>query len=140
MAVIYTAEVTSSGDGRNGTVRSSDGIVDLALAAPKEVGGPGTATNPEQLFAAGYSACFHSAMRMAAREARVRLDGDTVTARVDLERDESGYRIGVRLLVALPGLEPDAARELLDQAHARCPYSRAITGNVRVEIDLVPGA
>ncbi|MBD0694684.1 organic hydroperoxide resistance protein [Streptomyces sp. CBMA123] len=140
MAVIYTAEVTSSGDGRNGTVRSSDGIVDLALAAPKEVGGPGTATNPEQLFAAGYSACFHSAMRMAAREARVRLDGDTVTALVDLERDESGYRIGVQLRVALPGVEPDAARRLLDQAHARCPYSRAISGNVRVEIALAPGA
>jgi lipoyl-dependent peroxiredoxin len=132
MPVVYTAEVASSGDGRNGQARSSDGILDLALTSPKEVGGSGTGSNPEQLFAAGYAACFHSALRMAARERKVTLADDVVTARVHLVREESGFRIDAELRVSLPSVEPDTARELADAAHGRCPYSKAIAGNVDV--------
>jgi lipoyl-dependent peroxiredoxin len=137
MAVIYTADVTSSGDGRNGSARSSDGQLVLALGAPKEAGGNGEATNPEQLFAAGYAACFHSALRLSARESRVPLDSATsVSARVHLERDESGYSISADLTVDLPDVERHLAQELVDKAHARCPYSRAVSGNIRVGITL----
>ncbi|MFE0646211.1 organic hydroperoxide resistance protein [Streptomyces sp. NPDC058877] len=137
MSVIYTAEVVSSGDGRKGRVHSSDGVLELVLDAPKEVGGAGEQTNPEQLFAAGYAACFHSALRLSAREARVALDEEpTVTARVHLERDASGYGISADLMVRLPGVAPGTAQELVDRAHARCPYSRAVRGNIRVGIAL----
>ncbi|MEU0400261.1 organic hydroperoxide resistance protein [Streptomyces sp. NPDC006197] len=138
MTVLYTAEVVSSGDGRTGRVSSSDGVLELRLDAPKEVGGAGERTNPEQLFAAGYAACFHSALRLSAREARVVLGGEpTVTARVHLERDDSGYGISADLTVRLPGVAPETARELVDRAHSRCPYSRAVRGNIRVGIELV---
>ncbi|MFI5824783.1 organic hydroperoxide resistance protein [Streptomyces rishiriensis] len=137
MTVLYTAEVTSSGDGRKGRVSSSDGVLELGLDAPKEVGGSGEQTNPEQLFAAGYAACFHSALRLSAREARVRLEEEpAVTARVHLERDDSGYGISADLTVRMPGVAARTARELVDRAHARCPYSRAVRGNVRVGIEL----
>ncbi|WP_031523626.1 organic hydroperoxide resistance protein [Streptomyces sp. NRRL F-5123] len=137
MSVLYTAEVTSSGDGRQGWVRSSDGLLELGLDAPKEVGGAGERTNPEQLFAAGYAACFHSALRLSAREARVALDQEpTVTARVHLERDASGFGISADLTVRLPGIAPQTAQELVDRAHTRCPYSRAVRGNIRVGIVL----
>lgn len=137
MSVVYTAEVTSSGNGRQGWVRSSDGLLDLGLDSPKEVGGAGERSNPEQLFAAGYAACFHSALRLSAREARVPLDREpTVTARVHLERDESGYGISADLTVRLPGVAEQTARRLVDAAHARCPYSRAVRGNIRVGVEL----
>ncbi|MEU6556335.1 organic hydroperoxide resistance protein [Streptomyces sp. NPDC046915] len=139
MTVLYTAEVTSSGDGRKGRVSSSDGVLELGLDAPKEVGGSGELSNPEQLFAAGYAACFHSALRLSAREARVPLaEEPTVTARVHLERDDSGYGISADLTVRMPGVAPQTARELADRAHSRCPYSRAVRGNIRVGIELVP--
>lgn len=137
MALVYEAEVVSEGDGRAGSVRSSDGLIDLQLTPPKEVGGSGEGTNPEQLFAAGYAACFHSALRMAARERRLSLDGDTVVARVRLEKEQDGYRIGAALAVALPGVDRATAEELADAAHRRCPYSRAVDGNVHVEISVV---
>ncbi|MEU6541384.1 organic hydroperoxide resistance protein [Streptomyces sp. NPDC047000] len=139
MAVLYTAEVTSSGDGRKGRVVSSDGVLELALDAPKEVGGTGERSNPEQLFAAGFAACFHSALRLSAREARVTLTEEpTVTARVHLERDDDGYGISADLVVRLPGVLAATARELVGRAHSRCPYARAVRGNVRVGIELVP--
>ncbi|RKN69970.1 organic hydroperoxide resistance protein [Streptomyces klenkii] len=138
MGVVYTADVVSAGDGRNGSVRSSDGVLELGLASPKEVGGPGGATNPEQLFAAGYAACFHSALRLSAREAKVALAEDTVSARVHLERDESGYSISADLVVALPGVPEDVARSLVEQAHGRCPYSKAVRDSIRVGISLAP--
>lgn len=134
MPVVYTTEVASSGDGRNGQARSADGILDLALTSPKEVGGSGTGTNPEQLFAAGYAACFHSALRMAARERGVALTEDVVTARVQLVRDDSGFRIDAEMRVLLPNLDAGTARDLADQAHQRCPYSKAISGNVDVRL------
>jgi osmotically inducible protein OsmC len=134
MSVLYSAEAVSTGDGRNGLVRSSDGVLVLALGAPKELGGSGESTNPEQLFAAGYSACFHSALRMAAREAGVPLRDDEVTARVHLERDGTGYRINADLRVSLPGVEHEVAVGLAEGAHGRCPYSRAVRGNIRVEV------
>jgi lipoyl-dependent peroxiredoxin len=138
MTVLYTAEVVSSGDGRKGRVNSSDGVLDLVLDAPKEVGGSGEQTNPEQLFAAGYAACFHSALRLSARETGVKLTQEpTVTARVHLERDDSGYGISADLTVRLPGIAAGTAQDLVDKAHARCPYSRAVRGNIRVGIELV---
>jgi Ohr subfamily peroxiredoxin len=139
MTVVYSAGVTSSGDGRKGRVASSDGVLELDLTAPKEVGGSGLGTNPEQLFAAGYAACFHSALRLSAKEAGVPLgDKPTVTARVHLQRDDSGYGISADLTVSLPGVEAATARELAERAHARCPYSRAVRGNIRVGIEVAP--
>jgi len=134
MAILYTADVVSAGDGRSGTVTSSDGLVDLRLTPPKELGGSGEGTNPEQLFAAGYAACFHSALRAAARERRLTLYGDTVNARVSLAKDDNGYRIQADLHISLPSVEPHTARELAQAAHQRCPYSRAVDGNVPVGI------
>lgn len=136
MPILYTAEVVSTGDGRNGEVRSADGVLQLVLNSPKELGGPGTATNPEQLFAAGYAACFHSALRMAAREAGIRLRDPSVTARVTLNRDDSGYSLGAELIVHLPGLDRDRAESLAAQAHGRCPYSKAMRGNVDVRVSV----
>ncbi|MFI9006089.1 organic hydroperoxide resistance protein [Actinosynnema sp. NPDC053489] len=135
MPVVYTAVVVSSGDGRQGVVASEDGAFELQLAAPKEVGGSGAGSNPEQLFAAGYAACFHSALRLVARAAGTTLTDDTVTASVDLVRDdESGYHVAVRLVVALPGVERRVAEELAEQAHQRCPYSKATRGNIDVTV------
>jgi len=136
MKTLYTTEVTSSGDGRNGRVRSSDGLLDTALALPKEAGGSGAATNPEQLFGAGYSACFHSALRLAARERKIKLSGDTVVARVSLAQDEAGFLLDVELSVSLPGLAPEDAEALAGDAHRRCPYSRAIRGNIDVTLSV----
>ncbi|MGK4580712.1 organic hydroperoxide resistance protein [Kitasatospora sp. HPMI-4] len=136
MGIVYTAEVASSGDGRSGAVNSSDGVLSLALTMPKELGGAGTGANPEQLFAAGYAACFHSALRLAARERKVPLNDDVVTARVHLERDDSGYGISADLRVSLPGLDRATALELAEAAHGRCPYSKAVRGNIRVELSV----
>ncbi|AHI01140.1 organic hydroperoxide resistance protein [Kutzneria viridogrisea] len=134
MSALYTAEVTSSGDGRSGRVRASDGLIDTALAAPREIGGPGGATNPEQLFAAGYAACFHSALRIAARKQRATLVGDTVTARIGLGQDPDGYLLSAELSVHLPGVPAEQAHSLVQQAHQLCPYSRAVRGNVAVAL------
>jgi osmotically inducible protein OsmC len=130
----YTAVATSSG-GRQGHVRSSDGVIDLDLTLPKELGGlgkPGT-TNPEQLFAAGYAACFENALLRAARE---RLDGSSVTASVGIGRREDGlFALEVTLAVSLPGVERAQAEALARAAHEEiCPYSRAVRGNVEVEV------
>ncbi|MDT0487576.1 MULTISPECIES: organic hydroperoxide resistance protein [Streptomyces] len=134
MGVIYTAEVTSSGDGRKGRVRSSDGLLDAQLTSPKEVGGAGDATNPEQLFAAGWAACFHSALRMSARESKVVLNGDEVTAHVALNKGDSGFHLSAVIVVELPGLGVEVAHRLAADAHSRCPYSKAVSGNIGVEV------
>ncbi|KAA9154060.1 organic hydroperoxide resistance protein [Amycolatopsis acidicola] len=133
---LYTAVATSRGDGRNGEVTSSDGVIDEKLAIPKEMGGPGGLhTNPEQLFAAGYSACFHSALQAVARQAKVQLpDGATVTAEVGIGKDGPGFGLAVKLEATLPGLEAGQANELVAQAHQVCPYSRATRGNIEVEV------
>lgn len=134
MGIVYTAEVESSGDGRKGRVRSSDGLLDTALTSPKEVGGAGDATNPEQLFAAGWSACFHSALRLSARESKVALHDELVTARVSLNKGESGFFLSAEIVVDIPGVPHEEAERLAAQAHGRCPYSKAVGGNVDVAV------
>jgi len=135
MTTLYTAEATATGDGRNGRTRTDDGQLDLALAVPKQLGGAGGATNPEQLFAAGYAACFHSALKTVARLGKIQLPETSVTAQVGLGKLEAGgYGLTVTLGVHLPGMEPQAAEELVAKAHQTCPYSNATRGNVDVAL------
>lgn len=123
----YTAQAVSTGVGRNGHVRSSDGLLDTDVATPREMGGRGGATNPEQLFAAGYAACFHSALRAVARRSGATVGGDkTVTAQVGIgDNGEGGFGLVVALTAHGPGLEQARADELVGQAHRVCPYSNA---------------
>lgn len=131
----YTAEARADGNGRNGKVLSSDGIVDLQLGIPTELGGAGgEVSNPEQLFAAGYAGCFMSALATVAREHRVKLTDPSVTAQVTISGGTRGFDLSVVLIADLPGVDPDSARTILDGAHAKCPYSRAVSGNIAVEI------
>jgi osmotically inducible protein OsmC len=133
---IYTAEATSTGGGRDGHVRSSDGIIDQDVKFPKELGGPGGATNPEQLFAAGYSACFHGALRLAGKNKGVGIpDGASVDAAVGIGRDDTSMAISVALTAHLPGLDQATADELVEAAHQLCPYSKATRGNVDVQLN-----
>ncbi len=134
---LYQTSATATGDGRNGRSRTVDGQLDVALAVPKELGGRGGATNPEQLFAAGYAACFHSAVKAVARRTGVDVTDSAVTVDVGLVRHEPvGYRLRVAIEAELPGVPQDAARELLAAAHQVCPYSAAISGNVEVALSL----
>ena len=133
--LLYTAQALATGEGRGGHVASDDGILDLDLAFPKEMGGSGAGTNPEQLFAAGYSACFHSALLGVTKAAGVPIPGSSVTARVGLGPNaNSGYGIAVALTVALPGVEQDTATKLVESAHQVCPYSNATRGNIDVAL------
>ncbi|MBF5031337.1 MULTISPECIES: organic hydroperoxide resistance protein [Micromonospora] len=133
MQVLYTASARATGDGRDGHVRTSDGTVELDLAVPKEMGGAGGAANPEQLFAAGYAACFHSALRVVARQAKADVSGSVVEAEVGIGPNGSGgYGLAVTLVVDLPAVERAAAEQLVDAAHQVCPYSNATRGNVEV--------
>ncbi|MFI5848843.1 organic hydroperoxide resistance protein [Micromonospora chalcea] len=133
MQVPYTASARATGDGRDGHVRTSDGTVELDLAVPKEMGGAGGAANPEQLFAAGYAACFHSALRVVARKAKADVSGSVVEAEVGIGPNGSGgFGLAVTLLVDLPAVERSAAEQLVDAAHQVCPYSNATRGNVEV--------
>lgn len=135
--IIYTAEATAMG-GRNGRVRSSDGTLDVELAMPHEMGGSGGATNPEQLFACGYSACFLSAMQFVAGREKLAVPADaSVTGRVGIGPVPAGFGLQVELRIALPGMEQDVAHELIDKAHQACPYSNATRGNVEVTLTLV---
>jgi Ohr subfamily peroxiredoxin len=132
--VLYTAEAVSSGDGRNGHVISSDGKLDLDLAFPPELGGTGAGTNPEQLFAAGYSACFHSALRLVAGHQHVTLGDSTVTAQVGIGPEGEAFGLVVTLVIHVPGMEREKVREFAEEAHQVCPYSRATRGNISVEL------
>jgi osmotically inducible protein OsmC len=132
--VLYTAEATSSGDGRSGRVVSSDHRLDLDLALPPELGGSGNGTNPEQLFAAAYAACFHSALRGLARQAGVDAAGSTVTAQVGVGPEGDMYGLAVTLIIGIPDADREQTRELAEAAHQRCPYSRATRGNIGVEL------
>ena len=132
---IYTAEATSSGGGRNGHVRSSDGIIDQEVKQPPALGGPGGATNPEQLFAAAYAACFHGAMRAVARKSGTSVpDEATVHAAVGIGKDDAGFGINAVITAYLPGLDQAEADKLVESAHQVCPYSRATRGNIDVEL------
>jgi lipoyl-dependent peroxiredoxin len=136
--VLYTAEATALGDGRNGEVHSSDGVIDEKLSTPKEMGGPGGLfTNPEQLFAAGYAACFHSALRLVARQGKVALGEDTaINAKVGIGPNDNGegFSLAVTLAAHLPGLDQSTADELVAKAHQVCPYSNATRGNIDVHV------
>jgi lipoyl-dependent peroxiredoxin len=132
--VLYTAEVTSTGDGRTGHVLSSDHRLDLELAVPAEMGGDGDGTNPEQLFAAAYAACFHSALRGVARQAGVDARESTVTALVGIGPEGEMYDLVVTLVIVIPGLDREQTRELAEAAHQDCPYSRATRGNISIEL------
>src|SRR5262245_57529959 len=137
MKVLYTAEATAVG-GRQGHVRSSDGVIDLDLTLPKEMGGAGGAgSNPEQLFAAGYAACFQSALALLARGEGTSVEGSTVTGRVGIGRDDTGFGIQVELLVSIPGVERSHAKALVHKAHELCPYSKATRGNVDVTLTVI---
>jgi lipoyl-dependent peroxiredoxin len=132
--VLYTAKTHTTG-GRDGASRSSDGRLDVTLSSP---GGPGGGTNPEQLFAAGWSACFIGAMGVAAGKMKVALPADrAVDAEVDLGMTDGGYLLRARLNVSLPGLERDVAQAIVDAAHQICPYSKATRGNIDVAINVV---
>jgi len=136
--VLYTAEATAVG-GREGHIKSSDGVLEARLALPKQLGGPGgAATNPEQLFAAGYAACFESAVRFVAREQKVVLTETAVTAQVGVgPRSAGGFGLVVALKVALPGIDRAVAEGLVKFAHENiCPYSHATRGNVEVTVTL----
>ena len=133
--VLYTAEATATGDGRNGHVMSSDHRLDFDLAAPPEMGGTGDGANPEQLFAAGYSACFHNALRRVARRAGVDPGESTVTAQVGIGPEAGGgFGLVVTLVISIPGLDREKTRALAEAAHQVCPYSRATRGNISVEL------
>ncbi|MFC7533136.1 organic hydroperoxide resistance protein [Actinoplanes sp. GCM10030250] len=138
MTALYTASATATGDGRNGHVRSSDGVLDFDLAVPQEMGGPGGAlTNPEQLFAAGYAACFHSALKRVASAQKLTLTDTALTVDVGIgPLATGGFGLSVTIEAELPGLDEAAAKALLDAAHQLCPYSNATRGNVDVQINL----
>ncbi len=132
--VLYTGRTHTTG-GRDGAARSEDARLDIKLSPP---GSQGAGTNPEQLFAAGWSACFIGAMGIAARSLKIALPADTaVDAEVDLGTGEGGYFLQARLNVSLPGLDRETARALTDAAHQTCPYSKATRGNIDVEINLI---
>ncbi len=137
MDVLYTARATARG-GRDGEVVSDDGVLDLELAYPKELGGPegSDKTNPEQLFAAGYSACFLNALKRVAREQGVDAEGAEMTAEVGLGTVGSVFGLTVNLIGSLPSLDATQGAALMDAAHQVCPYSNATRGNVEVTLSL----
>jgi Ohr subfamily peroxiredoxin len=136
MDVLYTAEATAWG-GREGRSASSDGMLDVQLRIPKELGGPGGGTNPEELFAAGYAGCFHSALKRVASGMKLDVSESAITARVGLgANDTGGFGLAVELVGELPGLSAEQGRELLEKAHQVCPYSNATRGNVEVTLTL----
>lgn len=136
--VVYRAHATATG-GREGHAKSSDGALDVTLSTPKELGGAGgDGTNPEQLFAAGYSACFLGALKHVAGQAKVTLPQETkIDGHVGIGAIPTGFGIEVELKISLPGLEQDVAQQLVDKAHVVCPYSNATRGNINVTLTLV---
>jgi osmotically inducible protein OsmC len=131
---LYTGKVHVAG-GREGAARSADGRLDIKLSTP---GGPGTGSNPEQLLAAGWSACFEGAIAIAANQIKLVLpEAPSIDAEIDLNIDDDGYALAARLNVALPGLPRDTAQALVEAAHRTCPYSKALAGNIDIAINLV---
>jgi len=133
--VLYTAKTHTSGGRQNGVSRSSDGRLEIKLSTP---GSTGAGTNPEQLFAAGWSACFEGALAYAAQQLHTRLPKETaIDAEVDLLQGDDGFSLQARLNISLPGVDGDTAKQLVDIAEQTCPYSKAIKGNVNVEYNIV---
>jgi Ohr subfamily peroxiredoxin len=133
---LYTTRATSTGDGRNGHVRTADGHFEADLVVPKEMGGPGgERTNPEQLFAAGYAACFHNGLRLIAAGQKTPVTDSTVTAEVSLlSLDDGRFTLAVALTAHLPGLDQATADQLLHDTHQVCPYSNSTRGNIEVRL------
>ena len=137
MKTLYTTEALTTGDGRDGHGRTSDGRLEVDLAIPKEMGGSGNGTNPEQLFAIGYAACFHSALRLVGRQGKADVSESAVGARVSLGQNDGGwFGLAVELEVTLPNLDHDTAQRLTEKAHQVCPYSNATRGNVEVTLTI----
>jgi lipoyl-dependent peroxiredoxin len=136
MDALYTAKATANG-GRQGKVKSSDGVLEFDLAMPKSLGGSGAegATNPEQLFAAGYSACFDSALNLVAGQEKKKIDSE-VTAEVSIGKDtDGGFKLAVVLSVSVGGVELEEAKQLVEKAHGVCPYSKATRDNIEVKLN-----
>jgi Ohr subfamily peroxiredoxin len=134
--VLYQAHATATG-GRDGSVKSSDGLLDLKLSVPREMGGAGGGVNPEQLFAAGYSACFIGAMKFVAGMQKVAMPADaSINATVGIGKIPAGFGIEVQMVVNLPGMDRAVAQALINKAHEVCPYSNATRGNIEVSITL----
>ena len=140
MSALYTASATATGDGRSGHTRSSDGVLDFDLAVPKEMGGPGGAhSNPEQLFAAGYAACFHSAVKLVARNQKIDLTDTAITVDVGIGPKTDGtpgFQLNATIEAELSGVDQDTAQQLLEAAHQVCPYSNATRGNIDVKLSV----
>ncbi|ANS73534.1 Ohr subfamily peroxiredoxin [Paenibacillus yonginensis] len=139
MEALYTAKVKVHG-GRTGSIESSDGVLKHNLSMPKELGGSGgEGTNPEQLFAAGYGACFESALANVARKEKIKLEGVEVDSQVTIGKDEAdgGFQLSVQLDVKIPNVDKSQAQELLHKAHQFCPYSKATRGNIVVKLNAV---
>ncbi|NTY58360.1 organic hydroperoxide resistance protein [Mycolicibacterium sphagni] len=135
MKVLYVAEALATGEGRDGHGRTSDGKLDLDLSIQKELGGSGAGTNPEQLFAVGYAACYHSALRLVARQEKADVTDSAVGAKVSLgSNDAGGFVLAVELEVVLPNVDHEAAVALAEKAHQVCPYSNATRGNIDVKL------
>ncbi len=130
---IYTAKAHAIG-GREGTAKTDDGHLDVKLGYPKSMGGNGEGTNPEQLFAAGYAACFLGALGLVARNQGVKLGAHSLDSEVDLIKDDTSFHIGVRLTLNAPDLDRETAEKVLHAAHEVCPYSKATRGNIEVEL------
>ncbi len=136
METLYTAQATAHG-GRQGHVESSDGVLDLDLSMPEAMGGPGgSGTNPEQLFAAGYSACFENALRRVGGQQKKNVRDASVTAVVGIDRDDNGFGLEVELIGTIPNLPLEDAEDLMREAHQVCPYSKATRGNMEVTLSV----
>lgn len=134
MEALYTTESLATGAGRNGNVRSADGTLEFNLAVPEEMGGNGEGANPEQLFALGYAACFHSALQAVARTRKKDLGDSSVGARVTIGKEGEGFALAVELEVVIPEQPREEAQALADAAHEVCPYSNATRGNIPVTV------
>ncbi|GAA2432832.1 MULTISPECIES: organic hydroperoxide resistance protein [Streptomyces] len=133
--VLYTAVATAE-NGRDGRVATNDGKLDVVVNPPKEMGGSGEGTNPEQLFAAGYSACFQGALGVVARQEGADISGSTVTAEVGIGKNADGFGIIVKISAKIPNVSAATAKELIEKAHQVCPYSKATRGNITVDLDV----
>lgn len=131
--VLYTAVATAQ-NGRDGRVSTEDGKLDVVVNPPKEMGGSGEGTNPEQLFAAGYSACFQGALGVVARQENADITGSTVTAKVGIGKNDDGFGIIVEISASIPAVDTETAKGLIEKAHQVCPYSKATRGNISVTL------
>ncbi|MCQ4207266.1 MULTISPECIES: organic hydroperoxide resistance protein [Streptomyces] len=133
--VVYTAVATAE-NGRDGRVATDDGKLDVVVNPPKEQGGSGAGTNPEQLFAAGYSACFQGALAVVARQESADITGSTVTAKVGIGKNDEGFGLIVEIAASIPNVDAATAKSLVEKAHQVCPYSKATRGNITVTLSV----